>query len=411
MPVATARRFLAAAAFLALTASAAAQAAGGWIIATPLESVRAGASFSLEAVRPDAQTAWPETLRLRLRDGRGRVALLDLVAAPAADAAADVAAAPARKTYRGILPSGLGGLLRADLADLASNRLALLASGEPEDAIVGMRAAPEASGTESAAAPDAMPMPAAEARLHLDPLPEDEPALSANEPVYFVAGSRGGLNARFQLSFKYRLFDAQGAPARLFPALGRLHFGYTQTSLWDLAAESKPFRDTSYRPSLFWQGRIAESGERSWLPHTLRGGYEHESNGKDGSSSRSIDMLFLQPAWRADFAGGNTLLFAPKFYTYLDREDNPDIARYRGHTDWMLRFGDERGWLLSSRLRRGTAGYAGGQIDLSVPLREPLFARTGGFLHFQVISGYGESLLDYNVKRPAQWRIGFSIVR
>ena len=97
MPVVPARRFLAAAAFLALAAAAAAQAADGWIIATPLESVRAGASLGLEAVRPDAQTAWPETLRLRLRDGRGKVALLDLVAAPAADATADVAAVLGKK--------------------------------------------------------------------------------------------------------------------------------------------------------------------------------------------------------------------------------------------------------------------------------------------------------------------------
>ncbi|MGH8721816.1 MAG: phospholipase A, partial [Burkholderiales bacterium] len=31
-----------------------------------------------------------------------------------------------------------------------------------------------------------------------------EPPLTENEPVYFVMGTRGGTNARFQLSFKYR---------------------------------------------------------------------------------------------------------------------------------------------------------------------------------------------------------------
>lgn len=368
--------------------SAAARAEAAWIIATPHESVRGGETLSLEAVRPDAAQPWPATLQLRLHGGRGQVYLVELSAAPGD-------AAQTRRVYAARLPSRIDGLLRADLLDRPSNRLALLASaGEAADAIVRISdpATPEAS-------------------LRLDPLPDDEPALSANEPVYFVAGSRDGLNARFQLSFKYRLFDAQSAPARLIPALARLHFGYTQTSLWDLDRESKPFRDTSYRPSLFWQGRIREKDGSALLPGHLRGGYEHESNGKDGAGSRSIDTLFLQPAWRADFAGGKTLLFAPKFYAYLDREDNPEIARYRGHADWLLRFGDESGWLFSGRLRRGTAGRAGGLIDLSVPLRDPLFARTGGFLHFQVVSGYGESLIDYNVKRPAQWRIGFSIVR
>jgi outer membrane phospholipase A len=247
--------------------------------------------------------------------------------------------------------------------------------------------------------------------LHRDPLPDDEPALSANEPVYFVAGTRGGANARFQLSFKYRLFDPKSLPAQLIPALGHMHLGYTQTSIWDLAAQSKPFRDTSYRPGFFWEGRLNTEGSKGLLPGYLRGGFEHESNGKDGASSRSINILYLQPTWRADFAKGNTLLFSPRFYSYLDRADNTDIARYRGVADWNIRVGDELGWVLSTRLRRGTAGYTSGQFDLSLPLRDPLFARTGGFLHFQIFSGYGESLLDYNVKRNAQFRIGFSIVR
>ncbi len=115
--------------------------------------------------------------------------------------------------------------------------------------------------------------------------------------------------------------------------------------------------------------------------------------------------------WRRDLADGSSLIFAPKFYNYLEKEDNPDIARYRGHADWILRYGHERGWMLGARLRQGTGGYASGQLDLSVPLREPLFSRTGGFLHFQLFSGYGESLLDYNIRQDPTLRVGFSIVR
>ncbi|MFZ5510482.1 MAG: phospholipase A, partial [Pseudomonadota bacterium] len=33
------------------------------------------------------------------------------------------------------------------------------------------------------------------------------------------------------------------------------------------------------------------------------------------------------------------------------------------------------------------------------------------YLHFQYFNGYGESFLDYNLKRRSQFRIGFSIVR
>ncbi|HLE65532.1 MAG TPA: phospholipase A, partial [Burkholderiales bacterium] len=73
-----------------------------------------------------------------------------------------------------------------------------------------------------------------------------EPPLTENEPVYFVMGTRGGTNARFQLSFKYRLFDRSLGWGRDQPWLSGLYLGYTQTTIWNLHDDSKPFRDTSY---------------------------------------------------------------------------------------------------------------------------------------------------------------------
>ena len=74
---------------------------------------------------------------------------------------------------------------------------------------------------------------------------EREPPLSENDPMYFVVGTRGGASARFQLSFKYRLFDFDAGFGQERPWLSGLYFGYTQNSLWDLESESKAFRDTS----------------------------------------------------------------------------------------------------------------------------------------------------------------------
>ncbi|MFC5300611.1 phospholipase A [Azospira restricta] len=392
-PLRAVRTALAAFAILSLSLAAAAPAAPPWLIAAPSEAVRGGEALELEAVRPDAATPWPETLRVRLLRADGGEELVVLYGAEAP-------AAALRRSYGGRLPALAVGVLRAELAELPSNRLALIvAAPASADAIARMSAPADSAGATAA------PLPPP----RFDPLPEEEPALSANEPMYIVAGARDGLDARFQLSFKYRLFDARSLPARLAPALGHLHVGYTQTSLWDLHGDSKPFRDTSYRPSLFWQGRVGDGN--GIAPSFLRGGYEHESNGRDGARSRSIDTLFLQPAWRKDFADGRTLLFAPKFYAYVERDDNPDIGRYRGYADWLLRYGDEAGWVLAARLRRGSSGHGSAQLDLSHPLRDPLFSRVGGFFHVQLFSGYGETLLDYNVKRDPQLRIGFSIVR
>jgi len=364
-------------------------AAPAWLIATSDEMARAGETIEFDVVKPAAQSDWPAVLRLRMvRDSR--MLELDLTAV------GPVTAEDIRRTYRGVLPAHLSGLVRVELASADSNRLALLVSAP--DTIEQMQSPVDSAKTSVTQTGDS------------DKLlfPVDEPALSANEPMYFVIGGSDGDTARFQLSFKYRLFDPDSLPVSWFPSLAGLHFGYTQTSLWDIGAESAPFRDTSYRPSFFWQW--ASLGE-GLMPDLLRAGYEHESNGKDGESSRSLDMLFVQPVWRTSFSDGRTLVFAPKVYGYLDKVENPDIQRYRGYVDWIFRYGREDGWILATQLRNGTSGYGSVQFDLSFPLRKPLFARTGGFLHFQLFKGYGESLLDYNLDHGTQLRVGFSVVR
>ena len=79
--------------------------------------------------------------------------------------------------------------------------------------------------------------------------------------MYFVVGGNGGLSARFQLSFKYRLFDSDSLPVAWLPQLGNLYFGYTQNSLWDLGANSAPFRDTSYRPASSGKVQVVARGD------------------------------------------------------------------------------------------------------------------------------------------------------
>jgi outer membrane phospholipase A len=240
--------------------------------------------------------------------------------------------------------------------------------------------------------------------------PDNEPALSANEPMYFIMGknSEHGTDARFQLSFKYRPFDPEGSIAGFVPLLSNVYFAYTQTTLWDIGEKSGPFRDTSYRPSLFY--RWVGSG-RGVLPDEWRVGAEHESNGQPGISSRSLNTTFIRPTWNFDMTNGQRLSFYPKFQYYLNKEENSDIQRYRGYVDWQLRYGREDGLVLGGLYRLGTGGYSAGQLDLSYPISDRIFARTGAFLHFQLLSGYGETLLDFDKKNDTQIRLGLSIAR
>jgi len=155
--------------------------------------------------------------------------------------------------------------------------------------------------------------------------------VSYYEPMYFAVGHNGDTNARLQLSFKYRLRIPDDLRSKAF--IDNLYFAYTQTSIWDLSAESRPFRDTTYSPQLFYY--VPDTGWRSPL-FTRMGfaaGVAHESNGKGGADSRSINMPFIRPTWEFGDLTANHLTVSPKIYYYFGKESNPDIADYRGYVE------------------------------------------------------------------------------
>lgn len=227
-----------------------------------------------------------------------------------------------------------------------------------------------------------------------------DPYAIEDDPMYFVVGGSDGTTAKFQVSVKYPIWR----PWNVF-------VGYSQLSVWDLSEESKPFRDNNYRPSLFWYEPNVYSLPEWKLRLGLRAGVEHESNGRGGAQSRSINIGYVRPELRMQLDGERFIEFKPKIYNYVDKAENTDIGRYRGYVDWVLRYGSRR-WLLGTTVRRGSAGGSA-QIDFSwrpdtTWTRNP---DEGFFLYSQVFAGHGETMLDYNVKRPAQLRVGIGVVR
>jgi len=367
-----------------------------WILASAQTRILAGADFTVTLVRGAGAPAepMPDSVVCKL-SGDGAVVELRLSAVPQQNVGAPVHAA-ARRVYQAQLPSNTEGLVTLELSDRPSTKLLLLAEKALQEKPPAADPLARMSGRAAVVPKEATPV--------------TTPALTSYEPMYFLVGTRQGANARFQLSFKYRLFDDAGIVVGALPFLSGLHLAYTQTSLWDLADSSKPFRDTSYRPAAFyqWQGGAPVGAHAGW---TVQAGVEHESNGRDADNSRSINTAFIHPAWRFHFGDAWYVGAAPKVYAYLDKKDNPDIDRYRGHVNLGLFLGQDDGWLFSSILRRGKSGYGSVQMDASYPLRKPFFADTGGFVHLQYFNGYGETILDYNQRRTPQFRVGFSIVR
>jgi outer membrane phospholipase A len=232
----------------------------------------------------------------------------------------------------------------------------------------------------------------------------------AHEPVYFIYGGKAPA-VKFQYSFKYRLFGDEGALGAGMPALRALYLGYTQRSLWDIQGDSSPFYDTSYMPELLFESQhVVDPGSRGGMKFL---GYQvalkHESNGKAGPTSRSLNTAYFRTALAFGRLDGWNLLLVPRVFTYVgDLSNNHDLRTYRGYGDITAVLGRNDGPALSVNTRLARRGTV--QADLTLPLKSDKFFDFATYFLIQYWDGYGESLLDYN-RRTTMVRAGFSLVR
>lgn len=233
-----------------------------------------------------------------------------------------------------------------------------------------------------------------------------ESGLSAYEPVYALLGTEP-TNAKLQLSAKYRLFGPEGSIGQSAPWLTGLHVAYTQTMFWDLGAESAPFESITFQPELLYiLPRQAPEG------FGLQLGVRHESNGRDGPDSRSVNTAYVQPSFDVDLGDDYRLTLGPRLWFHFGKlEGNRDITDYRGWTGLVAAVEKEDGLRLAVNARGNVStGKGAAQADLSHPLRQSLFDGLDLFFHAQLFTGYGETLLDYN-RSTTRLRIGISVVR
>jgi outer membrane phospholipase A len=235
-------------------------------------------------------------------------------------------------------------------------------------------------------------------------------AVSVYEPVYVIVGGDGGLNAKFQISLRYQLFDGRGALANRLAWIDDLYLSYSQTSLWDLGDLSKPFKDSSYRPRLFFSNYDLVRFLDGQLRVGVETGFGHESNGKEGEESRSFNMLYARPTLTLGDPAGLRFFAAPLIHNYIADSENRDLKDYRGYVDWVLGFGSKGGLDFWATLRKGNRSDFGSmELNLSYPLSKLSGGDLTGWLTLQYFNGYGESLLDYNRKLDSQLRLGIAV--
>lgn len=215
--------------------------------------------------------------------------------------------------------------------------------------------------------------------------------------------------AEFQISLKFDLFsDLLG--------LGEIYsIGYTQQSLWQIYAVSKPFRETNYNPEVF----VVVPVDRTFGDLFLKGvsfAFAHQSNGQGNVTEQGLPdanvtqsaVIQANPYWAQNRSRSWNYLTASLLFNYqellaelrgwvripdeAETDDNPDLIQYLGHGSLKLYYA--HGKSMFEMLGRYNLIHRRGaiQANWSYPIGE----RTSTFWYVKLFSGYGESLIDYN---------------
>lgn len=193
---------------------------------------------------------------------------------------------------------------------------------------------------------------------------------------------------KYQLSLRIPIYN------RVFGENGDLWFGYTQLSFWQAYdwERSAPVRETDYEPEL---GLTFHTDFSLFgIKHRLFSvGIAHQSNGRSEPLSHSWNRVWASFVLER----GNLVLSLKPWYRIPENsatDNNPDIEDYagRGELHVAYKYQDQ---VLSVLLRNNllaSENRSGYELDWSFPFSK----RIKGLM--QYYNGYGESLIDYNVR-------------
>ncbi len=166
---------------------------------------------------------------------------------------------------------------------------------------------------------------------------------------------------------------------------------YTQKSFWQTAENSFPFRETNYEPELF----IQFPNEYNNFLKSYKIGLIHSSNGKNEELSRSWNKVYLE----GNFQLSNLFIIPKIWYKIHEKEpDNPDIESYYGYGDLTFIYAYKKHLFeltLRDNLEFNDQNRGSTEFNWTFPLPR-LFYSTNTYGLFQIFSGYGNSLIDYD---------------
>ncbi|MDE5821369.1 MAG: phospholipase A [Paramuribaculum sp.] len=219
---------------------------------------------------------------------------------------------------------------------------------------------------------------------------------------YFIFGTAVGpkptkqnSNVKFQISFSQRLTKS------VLPWNTYLFLFYTQKCFWNVLERSLPMTDLNFNPGIGLAKHLFVKNRYIGKLLLLA---EHESNGRDGTASRSWNKISLGASIMID---PNFIVHGKVWLPIIDGLQNKDILNYCGiyqigtsFSTINKRFGasiiltKRKGWELN--------------YNTIVELNYKIFPRDNQYLFLQYYNGYGEGLLAFK-EFHSQLRVGIVI--
>ncbi|KQP12339.1 phospholipase [Pseudorhodoferax sp. Leaf267] len=220
--------------------------------------------------------------------------------------------------------------------------------------------------------------------------------------------------ARIQLSVRTKLAQGLLTP-REGDRVDSLWLGYSQQSFWQVFSPelSRPFRATDHEPELIYvYPTYAELG--SWRLRYSGLGIVHQSNGQNLPLSRSWNRVYLMAgAESKDERFRVTGRVWHRLSEDAKSDDNPDITDYIGRAEitggWTLSNRDNLSLTLRHPLKTNGKGSARFEWQHALGPQGEGWLRSGLRLHTQIFHGYGDSLIDYNVRKTV-FSVGLSLM-
>ena len=228
------------------------------------------------------------------------------------------------------------------------------------------------------------------------------PYFSLYKDTYFVGGTvLGGKPTEFNSDVKFQISFQQRLTKSSLPWNSYLYLFYTQKELWNVFERSLPFHDLNFNPGIGISRFIIMKGHLIGKATMM---IEHESNGRDGTASRSWNKI----SWAGEAYISPFLMAHAKFWIpIIDGKYNKDILKYMGisQAGFQARSNDDK-WVLDMTLVKRQGWNL--NFNTIVQLGYRINHNSNQVIMMQYYNGYGESMLDYN-QYHSRIRIGLLI--